>query len=184
MTVPLPVSGDGGRWRSPISGKDFGRLPVLLASEQRAARELGLRNLRRQRGYDRAAVQWTAIRRLLAPLETVTSSLDVPAGSWHLTRAMNDAVAVLLLRCAEMGRSYWGWTAQEWLDLLGQDHAAFQQAVPQWAEGSVRPFLCAHAYHLGEFRGLPAGARTWAQRGAGESETGPFRGSRAEQAQG
>ncbi|MER8162092.1 site-specific integrase [Streptomyces sp. NPDC094472] len=152
MTVPLPVSGDGGRWRSPISGKDFGRLPVLLASEQRAARELGLRNLRRQRGYDRAAVQWTAIRRLLAPLETVTSSLDVPAGSWHLTRAMNDAVAVLLLRCAERGRSYWGWTAQEWLDLLDQDHAAFQQAVPQWAEGSVRPFLCAHAYHLGEFR--------------------------------
>ncbi|WP_086705724.1 diaminopimelate epimerase [Streptomyces antimycoticus] len=32
--------------------------------------------------------------------------------------------------------------------------------------------------------GLPAGARTWAQRGSGESETGPFRGSRAEHAQG
>ncbi|MGW7620740.1 diaminopimelate epimerase [Streptomyces antimycoticus] len=32
--------------------------------------------------------------------------------------------------------------------------------------------------------GLPAGSGTWAQRGSGESGTGPFRGSRAEHAQG
>ncbi|MEV4033736.1 hypothetical protein [Streptomyces umbrinus] len=67
---------------------------------------------------------------------------------------MTDAVALLLLQCADTGRAYWDWTAQEWLDLLGHNHQAFRGQVPDWAEGAVRPFLCGHAYHLGGFSGF------------------------------
>ena len=33
---------------------------------------------------------------------------------------MLDAVAVLLLRCAETGRTFWAWSEAEWIDLLGR----------------------------------------------------------------
>ncbi|WP_234441269.1 hypothetical protein [Streptomyces scabiei] len=67
---------------------------------------------------------------------------------------MNDAAAVLLLRCADSGHTYWDWTDQDWLDLLGRNHKAFQKQMPAWAEGAVRPFVCGHAYHLGGFSGF------------------------------
>jgi len=72
----------------------------------------------------------------------------------HARRAMHDAVAVLLLRCAETGRAFWSWGEQEWRGLLGRDHKAYQEQVPVWAEGYVRPFLCGHAYHLSGYAGF------------------------------
>lgn len=147
------AGGDSGRWRSPIAGKQYDRLPLVLASEQRAIYELGLDNLRRRRGYDSRAPQWNAIRRLLAPLEAVSDGFGIgPDAEYHVRRGLHDAVAVLLLRCAEMGRSYWDWTSREWLDLLGDSHAAFRRGVPSWAANEpARPFLCAHAFLLGDF---------------------------------
>jgi hypothetical protein len=64
---------------------------------------------------------------------------------------MDDAAAVILQRCADIGRSYWGWTSGEWAQLLGQDQAAFRAAVPDWADEATRPYLAAHAYLLGDF---------------------------------
>jgi hypothetical protein len=64
---------------------------------------------------------------------------------------MLDATAVVLLRCAETGRSYWSWTDEEWADLLGQDQLGFRKAAPGWADDAVRPYLAAHAFLLGGF---------------------------------
>ena len=64
---------------------------------------------------------------------------------------MLDATAVVLLRCAETGRSYWAWTDQEWAGLLGRDQDGFRQAAPGWADDAVRPYLAAHAFLLGGF---------------------------------
>ena len=64
---------------------------------------------------------------------------------------MLDATAVVLLRCAETGRSYWAWTEEEWAGLLGQDQRGFRKAAPGWADDAVRPYLAAHAFLLGGF---------------------------------
>ena len=69
----------------------------------------------------------------------------------HRHRAMLDATAVVLLRCAETGRSYWSWADEEWAGLLGQDQQGFHQAAPGWADDAVRPYLAAHAFLLGGF---------------------------------
>ncbi|MGX4712316.1 hypothetical protein LZP97_15815 [Rhodococcus sp. DMF-1] len=90
------------------------------------------------------------IRRLLRPLETVNAGLHSPATA-HRRRAMADAGAVLLMRCAETKRTFWGWTTQEWVDLLGRDLAEFRRNAPAWAGDEARPYLAAHAYLLGSF---------------------------------
>ena len=64
---------------------------------------------------------------------------------------MLDAAAVVLLRCAETGRSYWAWTEEEWAGLLGQDQHGFRKAAPGWADDAVRPYLATHAFLLGGF---------------------------------
>src|SRR4029077_8761231 len=69
----------------------------------------------------------------------------------HRRRAMLDATAVVLLRCAETGRSCWAWTEDEWAALLGQDQHGFRKAAPGWADDAVRPYLAAHAFLLGGF---------------------------------
>ena len=47
---------------------------------------------------------------------------------------MLDATAVVLLRCAETGRSYWAWTDEEWAGSLGRDQDGFRKAAPAWAD--------------------------------------------------
>ncbi|MER5754460.1 hypothetical protein [Streptomyces sp. NPDC002088] len=112
--------------------------------------ELGVQNLRRLKDHDRSAAGWRLIRRLLGPLEAVNAALDSPPTP-HRRRAMLDVVAVLLTRCVETGRTFWGWTPQEWIHLLGRNQAEFHRHVPGWASDEVRPYLAAHAYLLGSF---------------------------------
>ncbi|MET9412463.1 hypothetical protein ABZX90_43220 [Streptomyces sp. NPDC002935] len=90
------------------------------------------------------------ILRLLGPLEAVNAALDSPPTP-HRRRAMLGVIAVLLTRCAETGRAFWGWTPQEWIHLLGRTQAEFHQHAPGWASDEVRPYLAAHAYLLGSF---------------------------------
>jgi hypothetical protein len=80
----------------------------------------------------------------------VNAALDSPPTP-HRQRAMLDAVAVLLVRCAEVGHTFWGWTTPEWAELLGYTQAAFRQNAPAWVGDEVRPYLAAHAYLLGSF---------------------------------
>ncbi|WP_406300843.1 hypothetical protein OG948_58355 (plasmid) [Embleya sp. NBC_00888] len=112
--------------------------------------ELGVRNLRRLKDHDPSAAGWRVIRRLLGPLEAVNAALDSPSTP-HRRRAMLDVIAVLLTRCAETGRTFWGWTPQEWIHLLGRNQTEFHQHGPGWVTDEVRPYLAAHAYLLGSF---------------------------------
>lgn len=138
------------RWCSPLTGRRFDTSVDVRPDEARAITGLGVRNLRRMQYYDPAAPGWTLIRRLLLPIETVNSGLDSPPTP-HRRRAMLDAAAVLLVRCAETGRTFWGWTSEEWVQVLGRDQAEFHRNAPAWAGDEVRPYLAAHAYLLGSF---------------------------------
>jgi hypothetical protein len=77
---------------------------------------------------------------------------------------MLDATAVMLLRCAQAGRSYWAWTDEEWAGLLGRDQDGFRQTAPAWADDAVirsasRPSL--RTACVSEWRISHASARRW-----------------------
>jgi integrase len=153
VTAPLPgtVAPIGeSRWCSPIATHRFDTAVAVRAEEARAIGELGVRNLRRLQHHDPAAPGWRSIGRLLRPLEAINASLDSP-DTPHRRRAMLDVIAMLLVRCAETGVTFWGWTAQEWVHLLGHDQTEFHQHAPAWAGDEVRPYLAAHAFLLGSF---------------------------------
>lgn len=153
MTAPLsgtPEPDPESRWCSPLVAHHFDTTIDLRDDEARAIGELGVRNLRRLQYHDPNAPGWHVIGRLLRPLETVNAGLDSPATA-HRRRAMADAIAVLLVCCAEKEQTFWGWSTQEWVHLLGRDQAEFRRNAPAWAGDEVRPYLAAHAYLLGSF---------------------------------
>jgi integrase len=152
VTASLTAEGADrdGRWRWPIDPDRYDTTCVLRAGEKDAIVELGTDNLRRLARHDQAAAGWRQIPRLLRPLDDVDAALQAPLTP-HRRRAMLDATAVVLLRCAESGRSYWSWTDQEWAGLLGRDQHSFGDAAPSWADEAVRPHLAAHAFLLGGF---------------------------------
>ncbi|MFJ3780095.1 tyrosine-type recombinase/integrase [Streptomyces sp. NPDC090075] len=83
-------------------------------------------------------------------MEAVNAALDSPPIP-HRRRAMLDVIALLLTHSAETGRTFCGWSMQEWIQLLGRTQAEFRQHAPSWAGDEVRPYLAAHAYLLGNF---------------------------------
>jgi Phage integrase family. len=136
------------RW--PVTLDRHDRRLELSVTELEALRQLGIAEMRRLHRGSREAPEWSALGRLVQPLEDVNAALEC-SNTFHQRRALRDAVAVILLRCAHEERSYWAWTSAEWLQLLGGSQAKFRQAAPAWADESVRPCLVAHAYLLGRF---------------------------------
>lgn len=139
-----------GLWQWPVDAARYDTAPLLRVEEKDAIIELGVGNLRRLARHDPAARAWQQVRRLLRPLDDATAALEAPLTS-HRRRAMLDATAVVLVRCAETGRSYWAWAEDEWAEFLGQDQRGFRKAAPGWADEAVRPYLAAHAFLLGGF---------------------------------
>ena len=139
-----------GHWRWPVDPARYDTAPVLRDAEKDAIAELGVGSLRRLASHDPAARQWGQVRRLLRPLDDVSAALEAPSTA-HRRRAMLDAAAVVLLRCAETGRTYWSWADEDWAGLLGQDQQGFRKAAPGWADDAVRPHLAAHAFLIGGF---------------------------------
>lgn len=139
-----------GRWSWPIVPDRYDTAVAVRPAETQAVLELGVRNLRRLQYHDPAAPGWRVITRLLDPLEAVNAALDSPPTP-HRRRAMLDVIALLLTHSTQTGRTYWGWTTQDWTRLLGRTQAEFRQHAPAWAGDEVRPYLAAHAYLLGSF---------------------------------
>lgn len=152
MTLPTLKSTavQDDRWTSPLAGHHFDTSIEVRPREARAVTELGIRNLRRLQYHDPTAPGWQTIRRLLRPIETINGGLDSPPTP-HRRRAMLDTTAVLLFRCAETRQSFWGWTTDEWIHVLGRTQTEFRRHAPEWAGDEVRPYLAAHAYLLGSF---------------------------------
>ena len=141
MTTPAPLLLD-------VSG--FDRSPTLSQEEQDALVSLGWQ-LRRLRGYDPALPQWNVINRLLIPLDAARLALrDRPDILLH-RRSGLDAVGLVLFRCAEEGKAFWGWPEEAWIRLIGKDRRAFVRPWPNWVKQSVRPCTAAYGYLLCDF---------------------------------
>lgn len=148
--LALPAENGPERWSWPIIPDHYDTAVEVRPAEAVAVSELGVRNLRRLKDHDPSAAGWRVIHRLMVPLEAVNAALDSPPTP-HRRRAMLDVIALLLTRCAETGRTFWGWTSQEWIHLLGRNQTEFHEHAPDWVNDEVRPYLAAHAYLLGSF---------------------------------
>ena len=146
----LPTAADRA-WRWPIDPSHYNRRTELAALELQALHELGWR-VRRRRGYDPDLPQWAVIRRLIRPLDDARAALGWCPDTQAHRRAVTDAIGLVLRRCLEEETSFWAWSSQTWLQLIGTDHVAFEAACPgDWIDGSVRPYVAAFAYLLGGF---------------------------------
>lgn len=136
-------------WAWPVHLGRYNRRPGLSKMELEALRRLGM-NLRRRRCYNQDAPEWPVINRLLRPLDDARATLWCPDTPHH-RRAITDAIGLVLLRCAEENTSYWGWSEEGWLRLIGTSVAEFERPWPGWIDGTVRPYVAAYAYLLGGF---------------------------------
>ena len=123
---PAGLPDSSGSWRWPVDPARYDRAPLLRAAEQDAIIELGVGSLRRLARHDPAARGLAADP---APAAAARRRRCGAGGSAdpHRRRAMLDATAVVLLRCAETGRSYWTWTEEG----PGAMHPACGRGCPQ-----------------------------------------------------
>jgi integrase len=134
-----------------ISG--FDRRAGLLAWESKALSALSARELQRNRSVGiprRTALHWRALTRLLEPLDAARTVLH-HGDDVRFRRAGLHAVAIVLTNCAALGRTWWGWSSWDWARLAGTSSAQFRAAQPLPTETTVRPFVVALGYLLGEF---------------------------------
>jgi integrase len=165
-------------WPWPVEPDRYDRRPELTGDEREALVSLGTDLRRYPGGHDPQAPQWKTVRRLLRPLDDVRASLWCPDdGSYR--RRVDDAIALILLRCAAHRRTVWAWSAEDWLALIGASARQFTANAPGWAEGTARPYLTAYAYlrggftefdHLGSFRRLPLAWRVFGKRPVDEAQ--------------
>jgi integrase len=145
---------ESGRWRFPRAASGWDRRPVLLEGEAEAVAALGPQGLRRYRAKGvprRTARYWNALARLVAPLDATRATLHHADDDVRYRRAGGHAVAAILAHCAATGRSYWDWKSWDWIGVCGVSSTAFRAAQPLPTETTVRPFVIALAYLLGEF---------------------------------
>lgn len=140
-------------WTFPVSLERYDRRKELTDAERRALRNLSPKALRRNKARGiprRTATHWTALVRLVEPLDTARAGLH-HGDDARFRRAGAHAAAIILQNCADTGRSYWAWTTEDWAQLCGSSAEAFLAARELPTETTVRPFLLALAYLLGSF---------------------------------
>ena len=140
-------------WTFPLSLERYDQRGELTDAERRALRELGPKALRRNRARGiprRTATHWTALARLVEPLDTARAGLH-HGDDTRFRRAGAHAAAIILQNCVDTSRSYWAWTTEDWAQLCGSSAEAFVAARELPTETTVRPFLLALAYLLGGF---------------------------------
>lgn len=128
------------------------RIP-LLSGEGEALTALDTQALRRNRSVGiprRTAASWQALSRLVDPLDAARDLLH-HGDDVRFRRAGLHACAIVLSNCAALGRSWWGWTGWDWATLAGVSSEDFRATQVLPTETTVRPFLVALGYLLGEF---------------------------------
>ena len=153
VVTARPAGTDSGRPSRGLLGEGRGwdRRVGLLDGEAAALLALGPVGLRRNRSVPRrTAPQWNALARLVEPLDATLAALH-HGEHVRYRRAGAHAAGAVLQHCADCGRSWWGWAPWEWARLCGTSAREFITAQTPPSESTVRPYVVAFAYLLGEF---------------------------------
>jgi integrase len=138
-------------WRWPIDAGRYDTPGPLTPVEREALNKLGM-DLRRRRDCDQRAPEWQVIDRLMRPLDDAVAALHWSTDNTRMHRGFaGDAVALVLLRSAELDRTFWGWSGEEWIQLIGTSLDHFQKPWPIRFDVNVRPYVGALAYLVGGF---------------------------------
>ncbi|WP_412566704.1 tyrosine-type recombinase/integrase [Streptomyces europaeiscabiei] len=172
MTATTPAtsadSGDAADWIWPLNLARYDRRALLTPAEARALGVLGIEQVRRVGLTPQAAP-----RRLVEPLAHARDCFRWAPGTGHQRRFARDAAGLVLVRCGDLGRSYWGWSDQDWSDLIDRSGAEFRRRWGGQIGPNARPFVIAYAYLLGGFTAFEQVGRfqrpTLAHRVFGES---------------
>ncbi|MFI6358639.1 hypothetical protein ACIBJF_39925 [Streptomyces sp. NPDC050743] len=137
-------------WAWPVDLLRFDRRGLLTEAEAEALRNCSIDEIRR---HDLAAdlLPLRPAARLVRPLADVLAALHWPPDDRHQRRYARDAAGLVLLRSGELRRAFWGWSVQDWADLINADGAEFRRQWGGQIGPNARPFLIAYAYLLGEF---------------------------------
>jgi hypothetical protein len=150
-------------WSWPVDLARYDRRGLLTEAEADALRSLSLDQLRRD-GLDAAAPALRPTARLIRPLADALNALHWPPANRHQRRFARDATGLVLIRCGELSRAYWGWSVQDWTDLINADGAEFRRFWGGQIGPNARPFLIAYAYLLGDFTAFERIGRFQRQR--------------------
>ncbi|MFE3270755.1 site-specific integrase [Streptomyces sp. NPDC059215] len=155
VTAPLQAiaaGGRAGRWSWPISPPEGNTAAAVRPAEARAVADLNVRLVRRLQYRDPSAPGWARDRAAAEAARGGQRRTGLPAhpapptGHAGCGRGAADAV-----RGDRPDRTFWGWTEEEWIHLLGRTQAESRRHAPAWAGDEVRSYLAAHAYLLGSF---------------------------------
>jgi hypothetical protein len=149
--LPDPKN-DRPTWTFGFDLRRYDRRTWLTDDELAALQELGPVGLRRgrHRGARQREPLWERLARLAQPLDDARAVLRHRDDAAH-RRGSADAAGLVLLRCAQVNRSFWAFTSDDWRQLLHGEAAGFRTSLPWPVEPSVRPFGVALAYLLGGF---------------------------------
>jgi hypothetical protein len=139
----------GPAWPWPLDLSRYERDGELTDAELTALGILGLEQLRFDR--DRESAAWQSLRRLVRPLDDALTAAHWHPDNRHQRRFAHDAAALVLLRCAELGRVYWTWSARDWADLIGDGTDSLRERLPGQIGTSARAHLLVYAYLLDGF---------------------------------
>ncbi|MFF4393498.1 tyrosine-type recombinase/integrase [Streptomyces sp. NPDC001552] len=152
MTTQPRTAGTTSRptWTSPVDLARYDRRGLLTEAEAEALLTLSIDQLRRD-GLSLDAASLQPLARLVRPLADARTGLHGLRDDRHQQRFARDAAGVVLIRCGELRRAFWGWSAGDWVDVIRTSSADFRRSWGGQIGPNARPFVLAYAYLLGEF---------------------------------
>ena len=141
-------------WAWPIDETRYDQRIALSEPEVEALRGLGGDLLAQTRGADLdvdATASLRPIRRLVRPLRDAQVALHWGHDAARGSRYARNAAGLVLIRCGDLQRSFWGWQEQDWIDLIDPSGENFRRTWPGQIGPNVRPYVLAYAYLLTGF---------------------------------
>jgi hypothetical protein len=88
---------------------------------------------------------------LVRPLRDAQAALHWDHDAARGARYARDAAGLVLIRCGDLQRSFWGWSEQDWIDLIDPSGENFRRTWPGQIGPNARPYVLAYAYLLTGF---------------------------------
>ncbi len=134
-------------WQWPVDRSNYDCSSTLTNAEHEALVALGW-DIRRRCHDDPHPSEWTAIERLVKPLDDARRSMFVKNSRYHRRSAL-DAVGIILRGCAVTRRPFWVWGPSVWIDqILCESQLDFRKTFNGRLDAIVRPYTMAIAYLL------------------------------------
>ena len=140
-------------WAWPIDKTRYERRITLSEPEAETLRAPAGDVLARARGtdLDLNAAPGRPIGWLVRPLRDARAALRWDHDAARGARYARDAAGLVLMRCGDLQRSFWGWSEQDWIDLIDPSGENFRRTWPGQIGPNARSYVLAYAYLLTGF---------------------------------